>query len=141
MSEYRRTPKYQRGESRKQPSSLHSWLRGGPPENGYAVRGVSFRLHDRNQVDIDVGVRILVLVGITSDRIDARICFLLLSNDPMPLTPQSMPGIAGLKKFSPSSVFIVGPRNWLKARRPRQAQSQAAVAGFDHCRFDGLRRE
>src|SRR5215813_5119179 len=51
-------------------SALQSWLCRGPPENGYAVRKVSFRLHDRNQVDIDVGVRILVLVGITSDRID-----------------------------------------------------------------------
>src|SRR5262245_27215651 len=36
----------------------------------------------------------------------------------MPLRLQSMPGIAGLKKSSPSSVFIVGPRNWLKASVP-----------------------
>src|SRR5215468_418189 len=36
----------------------------------------------------------------------------------MPLTLQSMPGIAGLKKFSPASVFVAGPRNWLKASPP-----------------------
>src|SRR5215510_14219231 len=36
----------------------------------------------------------------------------------MSLTLQSIPGIAGLKKFSPASVFIVGPRNWLKASPP-----------------------
>src|SRR5262249_35611732 len=66
----RRTPKYRPQGSRTRLSALQSWLRRGPPENGYTVRRVSFRLHDRNQVDIDVGVRILVLVGITSDRID-----------------------------------------------------------------------
>src|SRR5262249_48763395 len=65
-------PKNQRQRSTTRLSALQSWLCRGPAINGYAVGRLSFHLSDRNQVDIDVGVRILVLVGITSDRIDSR---------------------------------------------------------------------
>src|SRR5215510_9108056 len=49
----------------------------------------------------------------------------------MPLTLQSMPGIAGLKKFSPALVFIAGPRNWLKASPP-------AASAIASCRSRSL---
>ena len=67
-------PKYQLRGSREPPSSLQSWLRRGPPENCHEIEILSLRLELRNQVDINVSARILILVGVTSDRIDSRLC-------------------------------------------------------------------
>jgi hypothetical protein len=135
-------PKYQLRGSREPPSSLQSWLRRGPPENCHEIEILSLRLQLRNQVDINVSARILILVGVTSDRIDSRLCLyssptirrqdglqlassLFSVADPwqetylaMPSTLQSIPGIAGLRRSFPSSVLIVGPRKRLKASRP-----------------------
>src|SRR5262249_27722607 len=72
VSGYRRNAEISAGRSTTRSSALQSWLCRGPPENGYAVGRLIFRLHDRNQIDTNVSVGILIFVGIISDRIDSR---------------------------------------------------------------------